>query len=76
MNDSASFLAEISVNSPRKSFIFIILKKPFSGSKYPKIVCLILNTEALMNARVAAPDDRPTCSGRAVVGKELPRIRE
>ena len=31
---SASFLAEISVRSPRKLFIFI--KKIFSGSKYPK----------------------------------------
>ena len=33
---SASFLAELSVWSPRKLFIFIILKKK-SGSKYPKI---------------------------------------
>ena len=33
---SASFLAELSVRSPRKLFIFIILKKN-CGSKYPKI---------------------------------------
>ena len=36
VRSSASFLAEISVKSPRKLFIFITKKNIFSGSKYPR----------------------------------------
>ena len=36
---SASFLAEVYVSSPRKSFLFITWKI-FSGSKYPKNVLI------------------------------------
>lgn len=47
VNISASFIAKTSVKSPWKLFIFIVLKKRFSGSKHPKKFFLILNTEAL-----------------------------
>ena len=43
---SASFLAELSVSSPRKLFIFIILKKNLDQS-IQKIFYLILKKEAL-----------------------------
>ena len=44
---SASFLAELSVSSPRKLFIFIILKKNLDQS-IQKIFYLILKKEALL----------------------------
>ena len=49
---SASFLAELSVSSPRKLFIFVIKisKKIFSGSKYP--------TNILFNFEKGSTDSR------------------
>ena len=44
---SASFLAELSVCSPRKLFIFIILKKYFLDQNIQKLFYLILKKEAL-----------------------------
>ena len=44
---SASFLAEISVSSPRKICILIIYKKYFLDQSIPKIFILILKKEAM-----------------------------
>ena len=41
VSHSVAVLAEISLRSPRKSFIFIIKKYIFIGSKYPKIIKFI-----------------------------------
>ena len=45
---SASFLAEISIRSPRKIFIFIIYKNVFWIKVSRKVCDLILKTEALV----------------------------
>ena len=52
MDSSASFLAEISVSSPRKIIIFIIYKNIFWMKVSKQIFNLNLKTEALMDLRV------------------------
>ena len=51
MTISASFLAEVSVRSPRKLFIFIILKNIFWIRVSKKKNNLILKKEAVMTIR-------------------------
>ena len=53
---SASFLAEISVSSPRKIIIFIIWKKHFLDQNIRKIFYLILRKEALPVTQVQGHD--------------------
>ena len=48
----ASFLAEISVSSPRKSFNFMIYKHIFWIKVFKKTFYLILKTEALLAVRI------------------------
>ena len=48
MLTSAAFLADISVKSSRKLFIFIISKKKNQDQRMQKTVYLFLKTEALM----------------------------
>ena len=52
VGDSASFLAELSVSSPRKIFIFIIKKYIFWIKVSKKIVYFILKKEALSHRRL------------------------
>ena len=50
IRSSASFLAEISVRSPRKSFIFITYKKILLDQSIQKILYFILKKEALIKS--------------------------
>ena len=67
---SASFLAELSVRSPRKSILFIT-KKIFSGSKYPKIIlfCFEKGSTADVQARNRAAGWEGSPSRRAGPGR-------
>ena len=52
--DSASFIAELSVSSPQKLFIFIIYKKYFLDQSIQQIFYLILKKEALVGVLATA----------------------
>ena len=54
---SASLLAEISVSSPRKLFIFIIYKKYFLDQSIQQIFYLLLKKEALCTIEATVSED-------------------
>ena len=65
LSSSASFLAEISLKSPRKLFIFIIKGNLFRINVSEKTLYSILKTEALLSSTSAACPPRTlfSCSG-------------
>ena len=50
VRSSDSFLAEISVRSPKKTIIFIILNKSFMGHSIQTNILFILKTEQLVGS--------------------------